>query len=194
VASLAGAEELDATGKARVHFEAGRALYRLGNYAEALREFEAGYQLAPRPQFLVNIGQAYRKLGDLPRAKETFERYLAAVPDSPERPQIENLIAELAAQLAAPPPPPVEPPAEKATAPPPPEKSAEPPPEKPAPAPVLIAQPPPPKKRSFFARHWWIVPVAAAVAAGLAVGIYYAARPSTVQCGDANVILCASAR
>ena len=206
--AAAGAEELDAATKSKAHFEAGRALYRIGSYSEALREFQAGYELAPRPQFLVNIGQAYRKLGEASRAKESFEKYLAAAPaDSLERPQIERLVAELTREIAASspprtpaPPPQTAPPAEPAPSGAPAPAMAS--PQEPAPQPtaapavtssVLTQAPPPARKKSFIARHWWIVPVAAVVAAGLAVGIYYAARPTTVQCGDSNVILCASA-
>jgi len=49
--------------EARVHFEAGTDHYAAGRYEEAIRRFQAGYALVPRPNFLVNIGQAYRKLG-----------------------------------------------------------------------------------------------------------------------------------
>src|SRR5581483_2584479 len=182
----AQAEELDLAGKARAHFEAGRAMYKLGNWAEALREFQAGYELAPRPQFLVNIAQAHRKLGDLPRAKEAFEKYLAASPpDSAERPQIERLIAELAREIAAQPPPVEKPPEAAAPVEPPPPVEKSPIVEKPA-APVALVEAPPPKK-SFVKRHWWIFPVAGVVLAGVAVGIYFAVKPSTVGCHDAGV-------
>jgi tetratricopeptide (TPR) repeat protein len=76
------------TTRAKNHFEAGRALYYLGNYAEAIREFSAGYELTRKPEFLINLGQAYRKLEDLPRAAEMYQRFLdTAPPTAPEREQ-----------------------------------------------------------------------------------------------------------
>ena len=96
----AGAND-DPVTRARTHFEAGRALYQLGNYNEALREFAAGYQLAPRPQFLLNLGQCYRKLDDLPNAREMYQRYLHDAPASdPERPQAQQILAEIDKQIA----------------------------------------------------------------------------------------------
>jgi hypothetical protein len=37
----------DAKDRALTHFRAGEALYKLGNYTDAIREFAAGYELAP---------------------------------------------------------------------------------------------------------------------------------------------------
>jgi tetratricopeptide (TPR) repeat protein len=75
--------------RARAHHEAGMGLYHLGSYREAIKEFAAGYQLVRRPEFLINLGQAYRKLGELERSREMFDRYLAAAPPSaPDRPQV----------------------------------------------------------------------------------------------------------
>jgi tetratricopeptide (TPR) repeat protein len=101
VSAQALAESDDAIGRARTHFEAGRALYNLGNYTEAQREFAAGYQLAPRPQFLINLGHCYRKLDNLPRAREMYQRYLAETrADDPLRTQAEQVLAEVEHELA----------------------------------------------------------------------------------------------
>src|SRR3954467_11063977 len=86
-AGHAQAQTDDPVASARTHFEAGRALYQLGNYNDALREFAAGYELAPRPQFLLNLGQCYRELDDLQHAREMYQRYLHdAPPTDAERP------------------------------------------------------------------------------------------------------------
>src|SRR4051794_25921696 len=69
--------EPDREERARAHFEAGRVQYNLGDYKGAVREFAEGYRLVPRPQFLVNLGQAYRRLGQLERAREMYNRFLA---------------------------------------------------------------------------------------------------------------------
>ena len=86
--------------EARVHFEAGTDHYAAGRYEEAIRRFQAGYALVPRPNFLVNIGQAYRKLGNLVRAKEAYVAYVRALPEkSAFRDQALQVLAEIEVQL-----------------------------------------------------------------------------------------------
>lgn len=110
VASRAG-EPVDRTSaRAQARFAAGTVLYQAGDYRGAIVEFEAGYEIAPRPAFLVNIGQAWRKLGDRAAALEAFRRYLAvAPPKDPERPAVQELADELTRELRPPPPPPPSP-------------------------------------------------------------------------------------
>jgi tetratricopeptide (TPR) repeat protein len=67
---------------ARTHFGAGKRFYEAGQYRDALREWTAANEASPRRAFLVNLGQVYRKLDDLPKAREMFLRFLAeALPD-----------------------------------------------------------------------------------------------------------------
>jgi tetratricopeptide (TPR) repeat protein len=169
----------DPVARARTHFEAGRALYTLGNYEEARREFAAGYQLAPRPQFLLNLGQCYRKLDDLQHAREMYQRYLHDAPATdPERPQAEQILAEIDTQIAdrqaalrAAPPPASPPPAPAVSAP---------------AANALTATAPPPKK-SWARRNWWVFPVAAVVVGvGVGLGVYYGTRAPD-PCSSANL-------
>jgi tetratricopeptide (TPR) repeat protein len=70
-----------AADRAKQHFERARALAQSKQYAAAYDEFAAGYALAPRPLFLFNMGEMARALGQTPRAREHYERYLAAEPD-----------------------------------------------------------------------------------------------------------------
>jgi hypothetical protein len=42
----------DPVALARRHFQRGRQFYEHGDYARSLREFSAGYEIAPRPEFL----------------------------------------------------------------------------------------------------------------------------------------------
>jgi tetratricopeptide (TPR) repeat protein len=178
--SVAHADNADAVARARTHFEAGRALYNLGNYTDAIREFSAGYQLAPRPQFLVNLGQAYRKLGKLDRAREMYRRFLKeAPPDDPDRAQVQQLLKLLDAELASRPPPAPPPAATPVTPAPSPAAGHA------APVAALTATAPP--KKSFVRKNWWIFPVGAVVLTGLVVGIYFAARPSGVDCSSATL-------
>jgi tetratricopeptide (TPR) repeat protein len=87
--------------QARSHFEAGNQHYAAGRFPEAIKQFQMGYALVPRPNFLVNLGQAYRKLGDLPRAKESYVAYVRALPqNSALRDQALQVLAEIDLQLS----------------------------------------------------------------------------------------------
>jgi len=87
--------------EAKTRYERGRALYTLGQYAEAIREFSAGYVVVPKPQFLLNLGQCHRKLGELVKAREMYQKFLDEAPAAPERPQVTGLIADLDREIAA---------------------------------------------------------------------------------------------
>lgn len=80
---------------AKRKFKQAEEYFRASKYAEALQEYQAGYDAAPIPGFLVNIGQCHRRLGDLPRARKSFQKFIIVAPDSPLRPEIEKLVAEL---------------------------------------------------------------------------------------------------
>lgn len=176
----ARAQSSDDLSRARTHFEAGHALYNLGNYTEAQREFAAGYQLAPRAGFLLNLGQCARKLGDIERAQEMYRRFLAAATaDDPQRAEATQVLAELDEQLAERP-----------------VVSPTPSPEK-QPQPVVVVAPAvqpaaltltarPPARKSWIKRNWWVIPVGAVVvAAGVGVGVYFGTRPaSACRSGD----------
>ena len=183
-AAAAHAQSNDDISRARTHFEAGRALYQLGNYDEALREFAAGYELAPRPQFLLNLGQCYRKLDNLEQARAMYQRYLHDAPVSdPERPQAQQILAEIdrqiadkqAAAAAAAAPPPTAPTGTTAA-----------PASAPAATATLTAAAP--ARKPWIKRNWWIIPVGAAVV-GVAVGlgVYYGTRAPD-PCSGANLV------
>ncbi|HXU68557.1 MAG TPA: tetratricopeptide repeat protein [Polyangia bacterium] len=184
--------ESDREARARAHYEVGLGMYHLGNYADAVREFSAGYELSPRPEFLINLGQAYRKLHDLDRARDMFERYMARAPaDAPDRVQVRSLLAEVEAERAAVPPTPGAPPP---SAPPPrapPTTNAPSATNAPSPAlvvtpPALLAREPPPRRG--LRRWWWTIPVGAvAVGAALGVTLYLTLRSSQVSCGSATI-------
>lgn len=177
------AQSDDATSRARTHYEAGRALYNLGNYSDAAREFLAGYQLAPRREFLINLGQTYRKLEDLPRAHGMYTKYLEEAPaDDARRDWVRKQLADVDKRIRDAGGDPNAPPA--------PAPSPE-----PSPIPAVAASPAAaapaattdaPPKKSFIRRHWWIIPVSAVVAAGIGVGIYFAVRPPD-PCAGAQI-------
>ncbi|HWE30324.1 MAG TPA: tetratricopeptide repeat protein [Polyangia bacterium] len=176
------AQERDTVARARLYFETGRLLFDQGDYEQAAKKFSAGYDLVPRPQFLLNMGLCYQKLEQLDKARALYQRFLSAAPaDDPDRAHATQWMAEVDAKIAATRPAPTPEPAPEpapATA----------PPATPSPPAVTTAQNPganltvtttaPPQKKSFIRRNWWIFPVAGVVVAGAAVGIYFAARPS----------------
>jgi tetratricopeptide (TPR) repeat protein len=125
--------------RARAHYEIGLGLYRLGDYQAALKEFAAGYELARKPGFLLNLGQTYRKLGELREARDMYRQFLAEVHlDDPARPQAQKVLAELEDAIRKQPPP-SQTQTQTQTRPPPPS-----PPEPPAPSPPPVAVAPSP--------------------------------------------------
>ncbi|MGE3548240.1 MAG: tol-pal system YbgF family protein, partial [Kofleriaceae bacterium] len=84
------------TNEARRHYERARKLFDVGRFADALPEFEAAYEAKPLPDFLFNIGQCQRNLGEYDAAIATFEKLLAEQPDDPRADAIKKLIDELA--------------------------------------------------------------------------------------------------
>jgi tetratricopeptide (TPR) repeat protein len=80
---------------ARKFFEAGRSAYDIGNYAEALNDFQQAYELSDRPQLLYNIGQCADRLRLDETALAAFRRYLERVPDASNRFQVQERVRVL---------------------------------------------------------------------------------------------------
>jgi len=153
-ARVAAADDA-ATRTAKLHFDRGEKLYALTRFSEALDEYQKAFDARPIPDFLFNIGQCYRNLGDYDSAIFSYKKYLTLAPDAPNREQVEQLIRDLEARREqsdsrrlglqrqpAPPPPAEEHPAD----------------------------------RPFYAR-WWFWTGIGAVAAGGGVTVYAATRP-----------------
>lgn len=92
-------------------YEHAEQLYGRGDYADALIELQAAYDLRPTPRLLLPIGQAHRKLGHFAEAVRAYERFLAAdAAIAPElRARVLSYIAEARALMpraGAPEPPP----------------------------------------------------------------------------------------
>lgn len=147
-----------ATRAAKRHFERGEKLYALTRFSEALDEYQKAFDAKPIPDFLFNIGQCYRNLGDYDSAIFSYRKYLTAAPDAANRAQVEQLIAELESRkdqndthrLGLQPP-----------------RRTEPPP------PVAA----PPADHPFYTR-WWFWTGIGVVAAGGGVAAYELTRPS----------------
>ena len=80
---------------ARRHFERGEKLFALGKFDDALEEYQEAFDAKPIPDFLFNIGQCYRNLGDYDQAIFSFKKYLRLEPDAPNKDAVDKLIADL---------------------------------------------------------------------------------------------------
>jgi hypothetical protein len=85
----------DAEKQARRWFERAEAHFKAGLFAEALPEYQEGYERLPLPGFLINIAQCQRRLGDLSQARATYRKFLLVAPDSPYVPEVKSLVAEI---------------------------------------------------------------------------------------------------
>jgi tetratricopeptide (TPR) repeat protein len=100
LAARSAAADDTATRTARRHFERGEQLYALTRFSEALDEYQRAFDARPIPDFLFNIGQCYRNLGDYDSAIFSYRKYLTLAPDAPNRAQVEQLITELQSKKA----------------------------------------------------------------------------------------------
>jgi tetratricopeptide (TPR) repeat protein len=85
---------------AREAYARGQTLFAENRFAEAKAAFEQAYAAVPNPVVLVSIAESDLRLGNLEDALETFQRYLAARPDAPDRADVEQKIADLLATPA----------------------------------------------------------------------------------------------
>jgi tetratricopeptide (TPR) repeat protein len=85
---------------ARRHYAQGEAAFKAERYESALKEFEAGYAVSPRPGFLLNMGQTERKLGHLRKARSLYKKFLLIEPTSSLATEVKEVIAELDSALA----------------------------------------------------------------------------------------------
>ncbi len=86
---------------ARLLFESAREAFANGDYPVALTRFRQAYEASARPALLFNIATTLDRLRQDEEACATFERYLAADPNIPNRPEIEARVRSLHAVLAA---------------------------------------------------------------------------------------------
>jgi hypothetical protein len=91
--------EDEAAGKR--HYKRGDELFKQGKYLDAAHEFEAGFAVAPRPLFLLNIGHSYRKAQELRRARVAYEDFLKADPTTSFRADVEDLMKTIDDALGA---------------------------------------------------------------------------------------------
>ena len=87
--------------EARALFEAGRAAFNDGRFEDSLGYFRQSYELSGRPELLFNIGTSADRLRLNQEALDAFERYLAALPDAPNRREVEGRIRVLRRAMVA---------------------------------------------------------------------------------------------
>ena len=141
-----------ATRASKRHFDRGEKLFALGKFDEALDEYQKAFDAKPIPDFLFNIGQCYRNLGDYQQAIFSFKKYLKLEPDAPDKDKVEKLIDDLeekqergeGQRLVG--------------------KKDEPPP------------PPPPGESTPIYKKWWFWTGVAVVGAAGGVGVYEATK------------------
>lgn len=92
--NIAWAEDGE-TRAAKRYFARGEKLFALGKFDEALDEYQKAYDAKPIPDFLFNIGQCHRNLGDYEAAIFSYKKFLKLDPEAPNRDQVEQLIADL---------------------------------------------------------------------------------------------------
>jgi tetratricopeptide (TPR) repeat protein len=83
--------------EARARYNAGMAHFQLGEWEKAIGEWQEGFRVAPMPQFLFNIAQAYRGSKKPDRAITFYEKYLRMDPSAPNRYQVRKTIDALRA-------------------------------------------------------------------------------------------------
>lgn len=88
-------------GQAKEAYQRGAQAYAKHQYSAAASAFEEGYRLKPHPAFLFNLALTHRAMGQPQQAIGYYERYLEALPNAPDRPQVEAAIADERRKLPA---------------------------------------------------------------------------------------------
>ena len=151
---------------AKQHYQKGVALFDLGHYDEAIKEYELAYEAKSDPSFLFNIAQAHRKAHHVEQALQAYRAYLARATDTKMHDYVEARIAELEREPKSAPTPTA--PVENKPSPSPAQVTPSPPVETATPAPTIV-KPTVQTKRPVRARLVAGV-VLGVVGLGLAVG------------------------
>jgi hypothetical protein len=94
----AGAQDHQEATKA---FLNGRDYFESGRFAEAQEQFQKAYVLTKDPALLYDLGQTYRKMGRCPEARQAYEQFLRAAPDSPLAGRAQKHLVALQSSCAA---------------------------------------------------------------------------------------------
>lgn len=91
--------------KALELYDRAKVQYDLGHWKQAIDLWVQAYETFNAPEFLFNIGQAYRQDGNCDRALFFYRRYLASKPDAKNRAEVEGFMKELEGKCKAAPEP-----------------------------------------------------------------------------------------
>jgi tetratricopeptide (TPR) repeat protein len=69
--------------------------YQQGEYDAAIEAFMGAFALSNNSGLLFNVAQAYRLKGDCEHARDYYQRFLGAVPETPLKPSLERRVAEM---------------------------------------------------------------------------------------------------
>jgi tetratricopeptide (TPR) repeat protein len=124
--------------RAKKLFDDAEAYYNIGEYDKALSGYREAYLLSKEPALLFNMGQCYRLLGKREEAIKVYRSFIKEAPDSPLRPNVEEIILSLQAELQKGQDPGPQPPQSQALSP---AEPGGPPPGGPAPAEPVAGRP-----------------------------------------------------
>lgn len=93
--AVARADDAAAADAARAHYQKGTSFYDLGKYPEAIKEFEAAYEVKNDPALLYNLAQSNRLAGNADQALHFYRTYLRYVPHPANRAEIDDRIKQL---------------------------------------------------------------------------------------------------
>jgi tetratricopeptide (TPR) repeat protein len=93
--ALAQVGDEEKTDRARIHLKSAIAYYDDGRYEDAAREMTSAYSLRPLPDLQYNLAQCYERLNRLEDAARSYETYLQAKPDAPDRKNVQARIDNL---------------------------------------------------------------------------------------------------
>jgi hypothetical protein len=162
--------------------------YKAQHFAQAAQGFERVYALRGTVLLLFNIGQCHRKLGEFPKAREAYERYLSLATDVEDPATVKEArgyVEEIAAYMRTQNVPPVTAARPSpSTAPHSMEPSPTPPPSTtstPSTTPTVeLTAPPPARKRPLYKNPWlWTGVTVGVVAIALGVGLGLGLQPSS---------------
>lgn len=94
-AGVARAQEDATAAQARVLYERGMAHFQLAEYDDAIARWQEGFRLKPVPEFLYNIGQAYRLSQRPDKAVQAYKAYLRMSPKAANKVEVDRHIASL---------------------------------------------------------------------------------------------------
>jgi tetratricopeptide (TPR) repeat protein len=159
-----------AEAEAKQLYDQGQALYKLGDWPQAIAKFKAAYVVVHKPFFLFNIAQAYRLSGDFKQALFFYKQFQDEAPDAFNKDEVANQIRALEETLDKQ--------AKTATSPPKGTVPPDSPPHAKIPAPSTVSAPAPARElpepssdrpRPIYKKWWFWTGIGVAVAGAAAV-------------------------